>query len=68
MTLAEQLQGPHGRRTQRVLAIIKRHRMRMLPLGTKGAVRVVGRGLDITASRLVDLNEHDVVPPGVCEE
>lgn len=46
----------------RLAQAIEKHRLRVIPIGTKGAVRVVGRGVDVTVDRFSRLDLNDLKP------
>lgn len=52
----------HSRHEQRVRAVIKKNGLRVEPVGSTGAVRVVGRDVDVVAASLMDLNPLDLMP------
>ena len=52
----------HSRHEQRVRAAIKENGLRVEPVGSTGAVRVVGRDVDVVAASLRHLNPLDLMP------
>ena len=51
-----------ARKTQRLHAVIKARGLRVEPVGTAGAVRVLGPGVSITAVSLDSLDLYDLLP------
>ncbi|MEJ8821436.1 hypothetical protein WKW80_05210 [Variovorax humicola] len=47
---------------QRVHAAVKANRLRIVPLGEAGAVRIVGPGVDLTAATITDVLVSDLQP------
>ena len=50
------------RRVQRVQALIKKHGLRVEPIGLAGAVRITGAGVDLKAASLASVDIGDLVP------